>query len=207
MKTTLFVLATVFSTALWAQQAPQGAQITGVQMSGSGCREASASATLSPDSRELSILFDNFILDANASLVNQQNLRAETKCTVAIDFAIPHGWQMALTGVDYRGFAAIPAEAVGYQRFLYQVAGMPAVSMREATFRGPHNDNYTFSAAQKPGRFAWTQCGVSNVRLPMTAVIGVAYQRRGHYPPATVALDSQDLSLSQDFQVAWQRCM
>lgn len=207
MKTTLFLLTTVFSTLLWAQGAPQGAQITDVTMSGAGCKEATASVTLSPDSTELSILFDNFILEANASNVNPVNLRSETSCTVAIDFQIPRGWQMSFVGVDYRGFASIPAYAQGYQRFLYQAPNMPAVSMREAAFRGPVDENYTFSAKQKPGRNTWTPCGATNFRLPMKAILGVYYLKRGHYPDAMMALDSQDLSLSQDFQVAWNRCM
>jgi hypothetical protein len=207
MKTTLFAIFTLFSSALWAQGAPVGAQIINVTTGGPGCRGATATAVLSPDSRELSILFDNFILEADGSNVNPGNLRAETSCTAQIEFRIPRGWQMALVAVDYRGFAAIPARAVGYQRFLYQAPNMPIVSMREATFRGPLNNNYSFTAQQKPGRSAWTPCGLSDFRLPMTAVLGVYYSQRGYYPAAQMALDSQDLSMSQGFQVAWQRCM
>src|SRR5690606_9780194 len=103
---------------------------------------------------------------------------------------------------DYRGFAAIPQSAQGYQRFLYQAPNMPAVSMREAVFRGPYNDNYIFSAQQKPGRSSWTACGLRDFRMPMTAIIGVYYHQRGHYPDAIVMLDSQDIGMSQSFQVA-----
>lgn len=206
VKTAILAFTTILSTTLWAQGAPGGAQITDVSMAGPGCRDASASVTLSPDNRALSILFDNFILEASASNVNQTNLRAETHCTVHMGISIPRGWQMSLVGVDYRGFADIPAQAIGYQRFLYQIPGMQIVSMRDATARGPYSNNYTFSAMIKPGRSAWTPCGATHVRLPMTAVLGVAYQRRGHYPQALMMLDSQDLDMAQKFQVAWQRC-
>lgn len=208
MKTALFFLATALSTQLWAQSAPQGAQITNVTMGGGGCKAATASVILSPDGTELSVLFDNFILDANASNVNLKNLRSELSCTVRVDLAIPYGYQMAFTGVDYRGFAGLPDNTIqGYQRLLFQVPGMPATSMREASFRGPVNDNYTFSAMQKPGREVWTPCGKTSVRLPLTSVLGVYFTKRGHYPSSLMVLDSQDMSLSQDLHVIWRRCI
>jgi hypothetical protein len=206
MKTTLILSLFLFSGALWAQQAPQGAQITNVTMTGSGCRDASAAVTLSPDSRQLSVLFDNFILNADASNVNPRTLRSETSCTVNLDVAIPPGWRMAFGAVDYRGFAALPANTVGYQRFLYQVPQMPIASMRDATFQGPVNSNYSFLAQQKPGREVWTPCGMTNFRLPLTAVLGVYYPQRGNYPQAQMALDSQDLNMAENFQVLWARC-
>lgn len=207
MKATLFILAALFSSTLWAQGAPSGAQITNVITSGRGCQQASANAALSPDNQTLSILFDNFVLSADGSNVNPANLRAEVSCTANVGVRIPYGWQMALVAVDYRGFAAIPDSAVGYQRFLYQGPGMPITSMRDATFRGPYNDNYSFTAQQKPGRYAFTTCGATSFTLPMTAVLGVYYPRRGYYPQAEMALDSQDFSMSTSFQVLWRRCM
>jgi hypothetical protein len=207
MKTTLILLASIFSTALWAQTAPQGAQITNVTMGGGGCSNSTASVILSPDGTELSVLFDNFILNANASNVNQKNLRAETSCSVNVDMYIPYGYQMAFTGVDYRGYANIPNTAQGYHRLLFQMANTPVTSMREATARGPFDSTYFFSAAQKPGREVWTACGQTNVRLPLTSVLGVAYSIRGHYPDAIISLDSQDMSMSNDLHIIWRRCL
>ncbi len=203
----LGVLSSVFiSTASWAQEAPQGAQIVGVSLAGPGCRNATAGVAISPDAKDLSILFDEFFLNADASNVNPRNLRSEVSCNVNIEMQIPRGWQMALVGVDYRGFAGLPAGATGYQRFLYQGPNMPIVSLREATFSGPYNNNYIFQAQQKPSRLAYTPCGISNFRLAMTAVLGVAYAHRGNYPAAMMSVDSQDLSVKQSFQVSWLRC-
>jgi hypothetical protein len=207
MKTTLLILATLISTSVWAQSAPQGAQITGVTMQGTGCKSATASVILSPDGKELSVLFDNFILNANGSNVNPKNLRSELSCTVNVNMYIPYGYQMAFTGVDYRGYAMAPAKTQAYQRLLFQVPGMPITSMRDALFQGPYDNNYTFTALQKPGREVWTACGQTQMKLPLTAVLGVYYQQRGYYPDAMVALDSQDMSLSQDLHVMWRRCL
>lgn len=206
MRITLIVLQLLFTVSAWSQEAPQGASIMNVTLSGSGCNNATAGVSISPDAKDLSILFDEFFLNADATNVNPRNLRSEVQCTVNMDVHIPRGWQMALVAVDYRGFAAVPATATGYQRFLYQAPGMQIVSMREATFVGDYNDNYIFQAQQKPSRLNFTPCGLSDFRFSMTAVLGVAYQRRGHYPAATLSVDSQDLSVKQTFQVAWLRC-
>ncbi len=209
MKITLIVLQLfigLFGVTLWAQEAPQGAAIMNVTLSGTGCNNATAGVSISPDAKDLSILFDEFFLIANASNVNPRNLRSEIQCTVNLDMHIPRGWQMALVAVDYRGFAAVPATAMGYQRFLYQSPGMQIVSMREASFTGPYNENYIFQAQQKPSRLNYTPCGLSDFRFAMTAVLGVAYSKRGHYPETTLSVDSQDLSVKQTFQVAWLKC-
>lgn len=189
-----------------AQDAPPFARISNVSLSGSGCSSATAAVTLSPDEKDLSILFDNFILEAKSSNVNSSTLRSETSCNVNIDLQIPSGWQMAFVSVDYRGFAALPAGTMGYQRFLYQAPGMQVVSMREADYNGPFNNNYTFSAPQKPSRYAWTPCGLSTFRMSLTAILGVYYLKRGVYPDAMMGLDSQDWSMKQNFHVAWARC-
>lgn len=210
MKITFIVLQLLFQpffmATTWAQEAPQGASIMNVTLSGSGCNNATAGVSISADAKDLSILFDEFFLNADGTNVNPKNLRSEIQCTVNMDMHIPPGWQMALVGVDYRGFAAVPATAMGYQRFLYQAPGMQIISMREATFNGEYNNNYTFQAQQKPSRLSYTPCGLSDFRFSMTAVLGVAYQRRGFYPAATMSVDSQDLSVKQTFQVAWLRC-
>ncbi len=189
-----------------AQTKPPNAEIISVNLKGSGCDLASAAVSISPDLQDLSILFDNMVLEAKPSMVNPKNLIAAKQCTVNIEMGVPAGWQFALVSVDYRGFASVPKGATAFQRFVYNAPMMPIVSLREARFVGPYTGNFIFQANQKATRLAWTPCSQSKVSLAMTASVGIAYSLRNRYPEAMVSLDSQDLSFKQTFQVQWQQC-
>lgn len=189
-----------------AQNVPSSAVIQNVSLSGSGCSEASAAVSLSTDLQDLSILFDNFVLEAKSSAMNPRNFTVEKNCVVSFDVVIPPGWAFSFRSVDYRGFANLPSRVQGYQRLLYQAPQSPITSMRDASFMGPYQGNYTFQAAQKPGRNTFTPCGLQTVRLNMNAVLGVRFPGRGNHPEAMMALDSQDLSMKQTLQMDWRRC-
>ncbi|MCE3009491.1 MAG: DUF4360 domain-containing protein [Proteobacteria bacterium] len=202
----LSVMVILIAELAQAQNAPSSAVIQNVSLSGSGCSEATAAVSLSTDLQDLSILFDNFVLEADSASMNPRNFTVEKTCTVSFDVVIPAGWAFSFRGVDYRGFANLPARIQGYQRLLYQAPQSPITSMRDASFMGPYQGNYTFQAAQKPGRNSFTPCGMQTVRLNMNAVLGVRFPGRGAHPVAMMALDSQDLSMKQTLQMEWRRC-
>lgn len=201
---TLILFTLLFSTSTWAQVGPSQAEITSVQLQGAGCDETTAAVSFSPDLQDLSILFDNYILEAGAQNVNIRTLRSELNCQVKVGIRIPRGWSFAFSGVDYRGFADIPRGVDGYQRLIFQNPMSPMVSMREARFRGPASSNYEFSGRQK--RLIWSVCGQTHLDITLLSVLGVQYHMRGHYPDALVALDSQDMSLKQSLQIVWRQC-
>ena len=192
--------------AALAADAPSSAEIIGVTLQGSGCSQVTASATISPDLKDLSVLFDNMSVATDQAKVNQRTLTQELGCEALIDIAVPAGWSFAFTGADYRGFASPASGTQVYQKLLFSAPGMPIVSMRDARFNAPYNGEYFFQALQKPGRYAYSSCGSGVVRISLNAIVGIYFQNRGQYPQSMITLDSQDMSLAQTAHMEWRRC-
>ena len=75
---------------------------------GSGCPSNSVSATLSPDSKSLSLLFDEYIVQAGGD--TGKSLDRKT-CNVAIPVHVPQGRSVSVLAIDYRGFNQLPRGA------------------------------------------------------------------------------------------------
>lgn len=75
---------------------------------GNGCGRGKASAVISTDGQTLSILFDEYTVEAGGNL-RQRNDRKQ--CNVIIPVNVPNGYSVAVFKVDYRGFVAVPAGA------------------------------------------------------------------------------------------------
>jgi hypothetical protein len=58
---------------------------------GSGCPSGSASATLSPDQRTLTLLFDSYVAQAGRG---SGSSRAQAGCQVRIPFHVPSGYRV-----------------------------------------------------------------------------------------------------------------
>jgi hypothetical protein len=72
--------------------------INGATFSGSGCPAGSGDMIVSPDKKSISVLLDEYIVDAGdgAGLVNR------SKCDIAISLDIPQGYRAVLMDADYR---------------------------------------------------------------------------------------------------------
>jgi hypothetical protein len=202
----IIILVAIFGSMTTNAEAPASAEIVGVRLAGSGCDHVSANATISPDFKDLSVLFDNMSVATDQAKVNLRTLTQEVNCNVLIDVAVPPGWSFAFTGADYRGFASAATGTQVYQKLLFSAPGMPIVSMREARFNGGYNAPYFFQAPQKPGRYAYSSCGNGVVTISLNAVVGIYYLNRGAFPQSLITLDTQDMSLAQTAHMDWKRC-
>ena len=81
------------------------------QMEGNGCPEGTASATLSPDGKAISILFDKFALDLGPGIYHPLKLNRHCKFTIPIE--VEPGYVLEATAIDYRGFSSIPENGSG----------------------------------------------------------------------------------------------
>ena len=95
MKNILFIFATcVVGNIAYAQDITLGTPGYG----GTGCPAGSASVTLSPDARSLSILFDAFTVSATRGQTFERK-----SCNIAVPVRVPQGLSVAILQVDYRG--------------------------------------------------------------------------------------------------------
>ena len=226
-------LAANQETIAFADLAPQGVQITRVNVNGSGCNSTNASSLLSPDGKSLSLLFDNYIAQTSPSSPEP----SKKNCDVDVEFQIPAGWSFALFSADFRGFASIDEGALGIQEVVYSfpnapqapaypsypgyspghpVNGSPVIKSGHYSFsskilRGPYNDNYQFHNELGPNDVAWSPCDSSAKVLRLgTALLArtASPARNGSYAAASVTLDSIDASVRQEqtFGMEWRKC-
>ncbi len=189
------VLGVLFSSAAMAQSLQLGQPSYG----GNGCPAGSASAVLSPDSQELSVLFDQYMAEAGGVTGKRIDRKS---CNLAVPVRVPQGYSVAILKVDYRGFAAIPAGGLGRLDVEYFWAGArgPHVT-RDA--RGPYNDNYTATDELLATTLVWSACGAEvNLRINSSMMV----QTNNRMDQAIGTVDSVDVSSGVIYHLSWRRC-
>tara|TARA_B110001454_G_scaffold219057_1_gene249586 strand:- start:22628 stop:23308 length:681 start_codon:yes stop_codon:yes gene_type:complete len=205
MKTLVFLLG--WSLISWGQSAPESAEIRNVTMSGSGCEDSAASATISPDFKDLSILFDNHVVEIGNGSPDPNKLKLQKNCRIDIDIAVPRGWQYAFKSVDYRGFVALPASAYGFHRLATMSANSIVPTLREVTHKGPINQDYTFHVEASPTRYVWSSCISGSHTMIFYSQLGVSfYPKFADRSNAIISLDSKDFSMRQSVGMIWRKC-
>ncbi|WEZ85855.1 DUF4360 domain-containing protein (plasmid) [Rhizobium sp. 32-5/1] len=117
MKALAVLLSTVFmSSVTYADDISLGIPGYG----GSGCPSNSVSATLSPDAKALSLLFDEYIVQAGGETGKSFDRKT---CNVAIPVHVPQGRSVSVLAVDYRGFNQPPRGARSQFNVEYFFAG------------------------------------------------------------------------------------
>ncbi len=205
IKQALLMSALLLATAeIYAQNVT----VRGVRLTGSGCSESSANATVTPDGQTLAVLFDNYMADIGVGSSNPQATQLKKNCRVLIDVDVPSGMQYAIVRTEYRGFAALPASAYGYHRFTQIIPGvaMPP-SMREAQLRGPVGNNYEVAVDQKPGREVYSTCNRPQQTIELATELFVAYlPKTTDRSMAAINLDSVDTGVESRFKLRWRPC-
>ncbi|MGF1677193.1 MAG: DUF4360 domain-containing protein [Rivularia sp. (in: cyanobacteria)] len=143
------------ATVAPALAAPKVRIVDNVGYGGSGCPDRSASVTVSPDGQELSILFDQFIADAN------KRPESRKSCNLSIPIEVPQGFQISLYDADYRGYIA-PA-TTGRLRAEYFFAGQRGPIFNRS-FKG--ETEYFVRDPLATVANVWSRCGDSlNMRV------------------------------------------
>jgi hypothetical protein len=165
---------------------------------GTGCPQGSASVTLSPDQKSLSILFDSFVAEAGSTGVRL----GRKNCNIAIPVHIPQGYSVSIIGVDYRGYVAVPRGGNARLNTEYFFAGQMGPRFQES-FPGGYNDDYTISHSLEATGLVWSACGTS-VNLRVNTAMTVQSNARLDATMATV--DSADFNAGLIYHLQWRRC-
>jgi hypothetical protein len=188
------VASTVASTAA-ADEIQLGVPAYG----GAGCPAGTASASLSPDAKTLSILFDQYLVEAGASTNRTLDRKG---CNLAIPVHVPHGFSVAVFQVDYRGFAAIPAGGRGQFNVEYFFAGSQGPRQAK-TFFGPSSQNYNLTSNLESAQVVWSPCGAdTNLRVNTSMLV----QTNAAKEEALASVDSADITAGIVYQIQWRTC-
>ena len=166
---------------------------------GNGCPAGSASATLSPDRKALSIIFDEFMVEAGGSTRRRVSRKS---CNIAIPVHVPQGLSVSIIAVDYRGFNSLPRRASAKFSAEYFFAGRRGPKYQK-TFRGPMDDDYTITNKLAVSAISWSRCG-EDVNLRVNSSMMVRNSNRRTEALSTV--DSADFNAGLVYRLSWRRC-
>lgn len=166
---------------------------------GSGCPAGSASVTLSPDSTSLSIIFDEYMVEAGG---DTRKRIARKNCSIAIPVNVPQGFSVSIIDVDYRGYVSLPRGAQARFSAEYFFAGRRGPRFVKS-FRGYTDDDYLISNKLGVHATVWSACG-ADVNLRVNSSMLVRTNRRKEEALATV--DSADFASGIVYQLQWKTC-
>ena len=164
---------------------------------GNGCPQNTASATLSPDAQQLSILFDQYTVEAMGATTV-----ARKSCNIAIPIHVPNGLSLSIFQVDYRGYNSLPEGASSVLSAEYFFANMQGPKVAR-TFVGEADDDYYVSDKLLAAAVVWSACG-QDVNLRINSSMRVKTNSWGEQALSTV--DSIDLSSGMIYHFQFRKC-
>jgi hypothetical protein len=198
MKLTIASLTTL---GLIAVSLPAGADDISLGVpgfGGTGCPAGSVSATLSPDQKALSLLFDQYTVAAGGTTGKSYDRKA---CNVAIPVHVPQGRSVSILTVDYRGYNHLPARASSQFNVEYFFAGGRGPAFRK-TFSGPIDADYMISNEIVADALVWSGCGVDvNLRTNSSMKVNTANNAE-----ASATVDSEDVKAAIIYHLQWRTC-
>ena len=165
---------------------------------GSGCPAGSVSATLSPDAKSLSLLFDQYIVSAGGTTGRAFDRKS---CNVAIPVHVPGGYSLAVLAVDYRGFNHLPNQASSQFNVEYFFAGGRGPTFTR-TFNGPLDSDYTINNQLGVEAMVWSPCG-ADVNLRTNASMRISTVNNAE---ATATVDSEDVNAAIVYHLQMRTC-
>lgn len=190
----------------------------------SGCTQSNSVLQLSPDNRAMSVIFEDFMVDAPAGsgVVSRQKY-----CNMNIEFNVPAGWSYAVKRVDWRGAAILDPHNFSWVSSGYffgrergyfdeHIYGpfptediMATAYLGGAYLRGlpgnPVNGPFQVGQELSDESLVWSPCEASDAdkTLKLRSNVYVANQAGGS---ATVFMDSLDADFNQNFGIVWRQC-
>jgi hypothetical protein len=165
---------------------------------GTGCPDGSASVTLSPDAKQLSILFDEYYVEVGGATNKSLDRKS---CNVAIPVHVPQGLSVSVLTVDYRGYNALPSGASSTFAVEYFFAGIQGPKFNK-TFNGALDKDYLITNKLQATALVWSACG-ADVNLRTNSSIRV---RTTQNKEALATVDSEDISAAIKYQLQWKTC-
>ena len=173
-------ISALLTTSLLAQPAaPSNVTIESISNAGNGCYPGSVAKNISDDGRAMTLLFDDFIVEAGPEVGPQQS----KSCNVKLGMKVPAGWSYSLFCVDFRGYADLDRNVKAAQSAQYTFDGSRHAKVGSMELVGPKALDYTHLTQIPVNSLSWSPCSTGEVKpLSINTKINIAL-------PPPVALD------------------
>lgn len=190
------LLSTLFLLSSFATYA-DGISLGYPAFGGNGCPAGSADAVVAPDGKSLSILFDEFQVEAEGKITT-----ARKSCNIAIPVHVPNGYSISIIDVDYRGYLSLPKGATARFTAEYFFAGSKGPAYAR-DWRGSLDTEYDLSNTLGVQALVWSPCG-ADVNLRVNSAMLVRSNPKKEYTLATV--DSADFKAGLVYHFQFRKC-
>ena len=165
---------------------------------GTGCPDGSVSATLSPDAKSLSLLFDKYQVAVGGTSGKSFDRKS---CNIAIPVHVPQGLSVSILKIDFRGFNQLPQAATSQFNVEYFFAGARGPAFQKV-FRGPLQEDYLINNELTVQAVVWSGCGANvNLRTNSSMRVQTVANRE-----AMASIDTQDVNAGIIYQLQWRPC-
>lgn len=165
---------------------------------GTGCPEGTVSATLSPDAKSLSLLFDQYQIAVGGTTGKSFDRKS---CNIAIPVHVPQGMSVSVLKIDYRGFNHLPTSASSQFNVEYFFAGTRGPAFQRI-FRGAIDEDYLINNELTAESVVWSGCGADvNLRTNSSMRVKTVANKE-----AVTSIDSQDVNAGIIYQLQWKKC-
>ncbi len=196
MNKTIVLLCTLLLSGLSAHA--QGLRLGEPAYGGTGCPAGTASIALSPDQLSLSILFDQYVVEAGGDKSFDRK-----NCNIAIPVHVPQGYSVSVFAIDYRGFIGLPSGGRAQLAVNYFLPGDGRGIRTSKTFTGPVSSDYLKSDSLGLEAVVWSACGAStNLRANTTLLV----QSNSRRQQTMATVDSADVQAGLIYHLQWRRC-
>lgn len=168
------------------------------QYGGTGCPAGSASVALSPDQTAVSILFDQYVVEAGGNKSFDRK-----NCNIAIPVKVPQGYSVSVFAIDYRGFTGLPSGGRAQLTVDYFLAGNGRGVRSTKSFRGPMAEDYLKSDTLGMQAVVWSACGADTILRANTSML---VQSNRYREQALATVDSADVQAGLIYHLQWRRC-
>lgn len=160
---------------------------------GTGCNNDTATFLVSPDGEEISISYDEMVVEAGEGTNRTKHVK---NCRAIIPVTAPQGMQLIIATGDFRGAATIPQDVGAFGRLstkmsLQDYKRINSGSITNRNFLKGFDDSFEENRddVTKPGWILTTGCGGS-----MNLIIDqeITVYTGNHKEYSTVALDTMD---------------
>jgi hypothetical protein len=192
------IIVTLASLAGHAYDAPSQLELGTPSYGGTGCPDRSVAASLSPGNTALTLLFDEYVVEAGS---NGKSLDRKS-CNLSIPIRVPQGYSMSVLKVDYRGYVFVPRGGRAVFDVEYFFAGSRGPRISEV-MSGPTDRNYMITDELLARAVVWSACGAeTNLRINT----GLRVQTNRQRDDAIATLDSTDVDTKVIYHLQWKRC-
>ena len=193
-KLLLLASAVVLSAPVFADDISLGQPGYG----GTGCPAGSVSATLSPDAKSLSLLFDKYQVAVGGTSGKSFDRKS---CNIAIPVHVPQGMSVSILKIDFRGFNHLPRAASSQFNVEYFFAGTRGPAFQRV-FNGALDEDYLINNELSIQSRVWSGCG-ADVNLRTNSSMRV---RTVGNADALASIDSVDVRGGIIYQLQWRSC-